>query len=64
MSYNQVNTVTLVSIHSHKGVKLTDTFERKILRQIPGPTQADGVQKIKCVEIYKLYDDTTRHFYT
>jgi hypothetical protein len=54
MSYNQVNRVTPVSIHSQKAVKMIDAFERKILRQISGPTQDDRVQKIKCEEVYKL----------
>ena len=54
MSYNQVNTVTWVSIHYQKAAKMIDAFERKILRLISGTTQADVVQKIKCEEIYKL----------
>jgi hypothetical protein len=36
---------------------MIDALERKILRQISGPIQADSVQKIKCEEIYELYDD-------
>jgi hypothetical protein len=46
MSYNHVNTVTLVSIYSQKAVKMIDAFERKILRQISGPTQAAGWKKL------------------
>jgi hypothetical protein len=36
---------------------MIDALERKILRQISGPIHADSVHKIKCEEIYKLYDD-------
>jgi hypothetical protein len=57
MSYNQVNTVTLVIIYSQTAVKMIDALERKILRQTSDPIQADSAQKITCEEIYKLYDD-------
>jgi hypothetical protein len=56
MSYNQVNTVTLVIIYSQTAVKMIDALERKTLRQISDPIQADSAQKITCEEIYKLYD--------
>jgi hypothetical protein len=49
--------VTVVSIYSQKAVKMTDAFERKTLRQISGPMQAERVRRIRCEEIYESHDN-------
>jgi hypothetical protein len=37
---------------------MTDSFERKILRNVLGPTKAKGLWRIRHKIIYKLYHNT------
>jgi hypothetical protein len=49
-----------VCTHSQEAAYKIDSFERKILRKIFGPTQSKGVWRIRYSdEIYKTYKDVT-----